>query len=48
MKKAISSRIADISAKCIARAASASASAACGIYFYQPKTPKNLNQRLKK
>jgi cyclic lactone autoinducer peptide len=42
------SKLADVGAKCIARVAALSASAACGMYYYQPKTPANVARRLKK
>jgi cyclic lactone autoinducer peptide len=49
MKKAtILSRLALAGVKCLERVAAASASSACVLYFYQPKTPANLTQRLKK
>lgn len=40
--------LANVSAKLIARVATVSASAACGMYFYQPKTPANISKRLEK
>lgn len=41
-------RVASIGAACIALVAVVSVNSACFLFYYQPKMPANLSQRLKK
>ena len=48
MKKSISTKIASVGVKCIETVAVNGTARGCVLFFYQPKTPKNIIERLKK